>query len=67
MKKIVKLVREIGQYYKDYDLHITKNHIEVKFTPHKNSEKEVCFVQSGTDLEDRVEFQFKLTNHLYKL
>lgn len=72
MKKIFKLVKEIGRYYRGYDLHVTKDHIEVKFTPHpargvaRLEIEEVVFV---TDLSyDVMEtFQFNLERHLNRL
>lgn len=68
-KKILKKVIEIGKYYKNYDLHMTKNHIEVKFTPKSNRENEVVFVSSlgYLDDDDFWKFQYNLSEHLYKL
>lgn len=77
MKKIFKLIEEIGNYYRDYDLHVTKNIIEVKFSPKntrvevKLKDKETVFVVNLNAIGSKADilggFTFSLTEHLGRL
>lgn len=68
IKKVTKSVIAIGEKYKDFDYHVTKNAISVKFTPWHDDEPEVvfCFTGSMND-ESLLELRMNLEMHLHRL